>query len=294
MVSQWYDFAAEMGLLNYAKVMTSQDLNFYSKLVYAKSRVERRKQEKVKKKELLGKADIIISTPRLLSKDLNEKVFDKHLIDHVEMLFIDEASEIMTPNPCDPIWTYDTKAAYAPILENFKHKQTVGLTATPGDPYELRVLEEKLNAKTIGPSDKDIARYAFRVETQKYYIIDPWVQRFDNGIKKIIASNLDVIRSILGINWREMHSRHLLRIVTSQINNSDERVSSAAKSVIKAIYTRLILYERSFRALFDYVNRIESRGEQWDYLRQLIAERAQEEPYSSKTRQFVKLIKLSR
>lgn len=293
MVNQWCDFAQKLGLSEYAKVATSREISNYSKFVYGKTRIRRKIQEKAKKKNLYREADVVISTPRLFSKDLSEKIFEKRQIEQVDMVFIDEVSKIMTPNPKDPIWTYDTKKDYALILESFKLKQLIGLTATPGDLYELRMLEEKLQAITIGPSIDDTEKYSFDVKTQKHYIIDPWVEELDKKIKTIIGANLGIISKRLESHRSGLYSSHMLRVVTSLINHTDSRVSSAAKSVVKAIYMRLLLLERSFRALFDYVSDIEVEGESWDRIKQLTADRARSDPYSSKMRQSVKIIKLS-
>lgn len=294
MVNQWFDFAANLGLLDYTRVMTSKDIRYFSKVVYSKTRVKRLVQEKAKKKQLYKETDIIISTPRLFSHDLMSKAFDKRHIDKVEMVFIDEVSKIMTPSLEDPVRIYNTKKDYAPILENFRLKQLLGLTATPGDLYELRMLEEKLDAKTIGPAEEDVEKYGFKVKTQKYYIIDPWVEECDKTIKVIIGANIGVISKHFEEFRSRLYSTHMLKAVTYLVNHPVSRVSSAAKSIIKAIFLRLLLLERSFRGFFDYVKTIEVEGELWNRIRRLAAERAQTDPYSSKMRHSVKLIRLSK
>lgn len=288
MEGQWYEYAKHFGLSKSASVVKNDKMMSYTSRTGSPWKNQRIKVNEWRR-EKLKDGDIIISTPGVLSNDLQNNVYDKKMVDKTEMVIFDEAGNILRLNPKEPVY-YDARESYKPILDAFKSQQKIGLTGTPGrDKIETQALCETLgDAKMIGPSNEDIEKYAPRVERRLYYITDDWVKGVDKLIKREIAKSFQNI-NYSDINLDESNPQSLLRFLYSRINDPDEKISTAAKSFIRNTHARLLLYEHSFDKLYNYV----MSKEGWEDMKELLEERAKTEPYSPKTKKFTELVETS-
>jgi len=304
MEEQWYSFAQKFGVTDNANVLRNRSSGEYHGKTGSLWGKGARSKIGEWKREIFRDSDIVLSTPRLLSTDIEQRNFDRNMIDKTRLVFLDEAGKTIVPDQEDPVWNYRTNSDYAKILDTFlDKKQIVGLTATPGrDNYEARMLEEKLKARIIGPTEEDIEKYAPKVDRRKFYIVDPWVEKVDSELKSAINLNLRRIEQRTGINMNSFRNQAVFwKFLDSRARDKDPEVAYSARETRRAVYARLLLFDHSFNEFSNYVGfhnqSYARRGVEpttsWQNISSLTEERAKTEPVSSKTRQFVKLAKLS-
>lgn len=287
MKNQWYNEAKKIGLTDNAYVAKIDEVASYRS---GTGSMWKNQDQKISewRKLMYNEADIIISTPRLITLDIERKIFDEDIAKKVEMLILDEAGTVLRPTE-NPNLEYDIREDYKMIFNILKDAQKIGLTATPGkNQKEIEMLCRALgDAIIINPSEYDIEKYAPKIKRQVYYITDDWIQNVDDILKKNIAASIYTITSMNNLDTKGSYD-NLLGLVRSKINSQNEIESAAAKGFISNVYARLLLYEHTFDKLHEYVKR---KG--WSELEYLVEERAATVPYSSKTMQFMRLIRNS-
>jgi ERCC4-related helicase len=310
MLEHWYNFSQKLGLGEFTPVYVNRRLeHLVQDLPWDKKQAAYRSLDAAKR-ENYAKSGIVISTPKILSRDIRTKRFPPEQFEKTKLILFDEIHNLLVPDPHEPITNFRLNRLYEELFGQISGKQLVGMTATMRDRWEARALEYFMHAKIIAPSPEDTQKYAPKLEVRKFYIVDPtgWINNMDTLLRDTVVSQMRRIKKKMRRDDFEIFTENgLWTYVKECMNSGDPDLAMAARSLTKAIYTRLLLYEGTFPSLYRYVKgQVRQREEPmteeeqqalrwstWYRLGELVEQRAKENPVLPKTESFVKLVERS-